>query len=79
MNTVNLRLMLIQRGAKTNSITQIEPIGLMSLAEMMNAQGIETAVFSGELLKGLEFLNATGCDRNTVVGLYCDYENQSAV
>ena len=79
MNTVNLRLMLIQRGAKTNSITQIEPIGLMSLAEMMSAQGIETAVFSGELLKGLEFLNATGCDRNTVVGLYCDYENQSAV
>jgi len=79
VNTVNLRLMLIQRGAKTNSITQIEPIGLMSLAEMMSAQGIETAVFSGELLKGLEFLNATGCDRNTVVGLYCDYENQSAV
>lgn len=79
MNTINLRLMLIHRGTRTHSITQIEPIGLMSLAEMMTGQGIDTAVFSGELLKGLEFLNTTGCGRNTVVGLYCDYENQSAV
>ncbi len=79
MKTINLRLMLIHRGTRTHSITQIEPIGLMSLAEMMTGKGIETAVFSGELLKGLEFLNAAGCSRNTVVGLYCDYENQSAV
>jgi len=79
VNTINLRLMLIHRGTRTHSITQIEPIGLLSLAEMMTGQGIDTAVFSGELLKGLEFLNATGCSRNTVVGLYCDYENQSAV
>jgi radical SAM superfamily enzyme YgiQ (UPF0313 family) len=79
VKTINLRLILIHRGTRTHSITQIEPIGLMSLAEMMTGKGIETAVFSGELLKGLEFLNAAGCTRNTVVGLYCDYENQSAV
>ncbi|URN84202.1 B12-binding domain-containing radical SAM protein [Acetobacterium wieringae] len=79
MKTINLKLMLIHRGTRTHSITQIEPIGHMSLAEMMASKGIEVAVFSGELLKGLEFLAATGSDSNTVVGLYCDYENQSAV
>lgn len=79
MKTINLKLMLIHRGTRTHSITQIEPIGHMSLAEMMASKGIEVAVFSGELLKGLEFLAATGSDGNTVVGLYCDYENQSAV
>lgn len=79
MKTINLKLMLIHRGTRTHSITQIEPIGHMSLAEMMASKGIEVAVFSGELLKGLEFLTATGSDGNTVVGLYCDYENQSAV
>jgi len=79
VNTINLRLMLIHRGTRTHSITQIEPIGLLSLAEIMTGQGIDTAVFSGELLKGLEFLKETGCHSNTVVGLYCDYENQSAV
>jgi radical SAM superfamily enzyme YgiQ (UPF0313 family) len=79
VKTINLKLMLIHRGTRTHSITQIEPIGHMSLAEMMASKGIEVAVFSGELLKGLEFLAATGSDGNTVVGLYCDYENQSAV
>jgi hypothetical protein len=28
----------------------------MSLAEMMASKGIEVSVFSGELVKGLEFL-----------------------
>lgn len=79
MKTINLKLMLIHRGTRTHSITQIEPIGHMSLAEMMASKGIDVAVFSGELLRGLEFLEKTGCDKNTVVGLYCDYENQSAV
>ncbi|ATW23939.1 B12-binding domain-containing radical SAM protein [Candidatus Formimonas warabiya] len=79
MKTVNLKLMLIHRGTRTHSITQIEPIGHMSLAEMMASKGIDVSVFSGELLKGLEFLDSFGCDANTVVGLYCDYENQSAV
>ena len=79
MKTISLKLMLIHRGTRTHSITQIEPIGHMSLAEMMASKGIDVAVFSGELLRGLEFLEATGSDENTVVGLYCDYENQSAV
>ncbi|WP_186843717.1 B12-binding domain-containing radical SAM protein [Acetobacterium tundrae] len=79
MKTINLKLMLIHRGTRTHSITQIEPIGHMSLAEMMASKGIEVAVFSGELLRGLEFLKTAGCDVNTVVALYCDYENQSAV
>jgi radical SAM superfamily enzyme YgiQ (UPF0313 family) len=79
VKTINLKLMLIHRGTRTHSITQIEPIGHMSLAEMMASKGIDVAVFSGELLRGLEFLEATGSDENTVVGLYCDYENQSAV
>jgi len=79
VKTINLRLMLIHRGTRTHSITQIEPIGLMSLAEMMTGKGFDAAVFSGELLKGLDFLKETGCNRNTVVGLYCDFENQSAV
>ncbi|WKY47603.1 radical SAM protein [Eubacteriaceae bacterium ES3] len=79
MRTINLKLMLIHRGTRTHSITQIEPIGHMSLAEMMQSKGIDTMVFSGELLKGLEFLEQSDCDENTVVGLYCDYENQSAV
>ncbi|SMC90200.1 B12-binding domain-containing radical SAM protein [Sporomusa malonica] len=79
MRTINLKLMLIHRGTRTHSITQIEPIGHMSLAEMMASKGREVSVFSGELLKGLEFLKSMGCDDNTVVGLYCDYENQSAV
>jgi radical SAM superfamily enzyme YgiQ (UPF0313 family) len=51
----------------------------MSLAEMMAGKGINVSVFSGELLKGMEVLESLGCDENTVVGLYCDYENQSAV
>ncbi|KNZ41880.1 B12-binding domain-containing radical SAM protein [Acetobacterium bakii] len=79
MKTVNLKLMLIHRGTRTHSITQIEPIGHMSLAEMMASKGIDVAVFSGELLTGLEFLERSGSDCNTVVGLYCDYENQSVV
>ncbi|MEN1760516.1 radical SAM protein [Anoxynatronum sibiricum] len=79
MKPVNVRLMLIHRGTRTNSITQIEPIGLMSLAETLACKGIDVAVFSGELLKGLAFLKETGCNTETVVGLYCDYENQSAV
>ncbi|WKY44655.1 radical SAM protein [Eubacteriaceae bacterium ES2] len=79
MRTINLKLMLIHRGTRTHSITQIEPIGHMSLAEMMQSKAVDTAVFSGELLAGLEFLEHSDCDKNTVVGLYCDYENQSAV
>lgn len=79
MKTIGLQLMLIHRGTRTHSITQIEPIGHMSLAEMMAGRGIETAVFSGELLQGLRFLESAGCDARTVVGLYCDYENQSVV
>jgi len=79
VKTISLKLMLIHRGTRTHSITQIEPIGNMALAEMMASKGIEVSVFSGELLNGLELLKSMDCDDNMVVGLYCDYENQSAV
>ncbi|MBP7175147.1 MAG: radical SAM protein [Thermoclostridium sp.] len=79
MKVISLILMLVHRGTRTHSITQIEPIGHMSLAEMAASKGMNVAVFSGELLNGLKFLGNSGCDKNTVVGLYCDFENQSAV
>ncbi len=73
-------LFFIQRVLFRNSLDFIDPLGLMALAAFMEEKGYEPGVFSGSVTDATTFLEAEQSRRTvSVIGLYCDYENWSAV
>jgi len=71
-------LFFLQRLLFRDSFEFIEPLGLFSLAAFIEEKGYKAAVFSGTLTEALDILERD-IDRISVVGLYCDFENVSAV
>ena len=79
---VLLYLMTTSRFDRTGSLTGKEPLGHLTLASYLQMVGWDVRVFAGNIYDALALLEANaGQDaaRRVLVGLYCDYENQSAV
>lgn len=71
-------LFFLQRLLFRDSFEFIEPLGLFSLAAFIEEKGYKAAVFSGTLTEAVSILERD-IDKISAVGLYCDFENVSAV
>ncbi len=77
-----LYLMTVARFDRTGSVTGGEPLGHLILASYLQMVGWDVRVFAGHIydaLKQLEKDQFGNEGRLVLVGLYCDYENKSAV
>lgn len=81
MKKYELFFALPQRVTKTHSVTSFEPPGHLSLAECVYKHGYTVNCFSGDMYQAYSLIQKTikTTSRTVVVGIYCDFENQSAV
>lgn len=71
-------LFFLQRLLFRDSFEFIEPLGLFSLASFIEEKGYKPVIFSGTLTEAVNILERD-IDKTGAVGLYCDFENVSAV
>lgn len=79
LKNIRLFLCMVTRLPKKNTFTSMEAIGHLAIGEYLLQSGCEVSVFSGTIYSVYDAVARAARDKVNVVGLYCDYENQSAV
>jgi radical SAM superfamily enzyme YgiQ (UPF0313 family) len=76
-----LLLFLAQRYTRTHSISHVEPLGILSLAEYAGSLGFGARVYAGDIYEAYELARESVLKNShkTVIGIYCDFENMNAV
>lgn len=79
LKNIRLFLCMVTRLPKKSNFTAMEAIGHLAIGEYLMQSGCEVSLFSGTIFSVFDTLAHAANDKINVVGLYCDYENQSAV
>lgn len=79
---IKLYLLMTTRIEKSSAIISQEPLSLLTLATALKSKKLDIEVYSGNIYNALLFLEKHAemdKNRTIILGLYCDYENITAV